>query len=320
MKKQLLLIIPLCLSISLLFGQCPNNNGFNSALAEPSTGNTNTACCVWGGEYITVPVTSGYNYTFATCSTPGGDDTYLTIKRESDGSDLDWDDNSCSPHATTSWTANFTGTIRVLVDIGAACGSNAINHPVDVTNNGALPVEFTSWAGRQIDHSVLLEWTTASESNNSHFEILRSVPGTVYESIGRVNGAGNSNEESHYSFYDRQPNPEENIYKLRQVDFNGEQMLYNPLSVNVQLNLSLNIEQLYPVPPSDVLNMIYFSPEAGEIEINVFDQMGRRVLSQSDISNSGWGMAKLAVSTLPNGTYSVSMRKGTKVVTGKFVK
>jgi len=109
-------------------------------------------------------------------------------------------------------------------------GSNQININTATTpcfNNiadaiTALPVEFLSFTARRNNNTVQLDWATASESGNSHFEVERSLDGQVYENIGRVNGVGDTEELQQYQFVDRSPKAGANYYRLRQVDYDGQ--------------------------------------------------------------------------------------------------
>lgn len=66
--------------------------------------------------------------------------------------------------------------------------------------NDPLPVELTSFAGRINNNVVTLTWQTATEVNNYGFSVERgSAPltrrsqGMIWETLGFVNGHGNSN-------------------------------------------------------------------------------------------------------------------------------
>ena len=50
-----------------------------------------------------------------------------------------------------------------------------------------------------------LEWVTATEENNSHFEIQRSVNGDIWETLGQLNGMGNTLSITTYNFVDVEP-------------------------------------------------------------------------------------------------------------------
>ena len=91
------------------------------------------------------------------------------------------------------------------------------------TNPGSLlPIELTLLYGICVDeNTVELRWQTASETNNSHFVILRSFDGVHFEEIGTVAGAGTTTEMHNYEYYDTDDNNGIVYYKLRQVDYDG---------------------------------------------------------------------------------------------------
>jgi hypothetical protein len=85
-----------------------------------------------------------------------------------------------------------------------------------------LPVELTTFSGNCVNSRIELKWSTATETNNSYFEIEKSMDGTVWSVIGTVNGAGTSLETVNYSFVDAENTGSVAYYRLRQVDNNGE--------------------------------------------------------------------------------------------------
>ncbi|MBW8051812.1 MAG: hypothetical protein FVQ77_16040, partial [Cytophagales bacterium] len=101
------------------YGQCTNcTANFPSGTFSttcPSTW-TNVSTCIFGGEYSFYSVTSGCTYEWQTC----GDadfDTQLTLypSASCSGASLAYNDDFCSLQSSISWTATFTGTVRVLV-------------------------------------------------------------------------------------------------------------------------------------------------------------------------------------------------------------
>ncbi|MCE7065319.1 C25 family cysteine peptidase [Dyadobacter sp. CY326] len=86
-------------------------------------------------------------------------------------------------------------------------------------NEGALPVDLISFDAKVngVDN-VEVTWKTASEKNNSHFVVERSYNARNFESIGRVEGKGDSNSEHAYSFIDSNPLDGTSYYRLTQVD------------------------------------------------------------------------------------------------------
>jgi hypothetical protein len=84
----------------------------------------------------------------------------------------------------------------------------------------SLPVDLISFDGKLESNLVSLDWSTASEQSNLHFDIYKSLNGIDFHLIGRVEGGGNSQTILAYNFIDSDVNALQ-YYKLKQVDYNG---------------------------------------------------------------------------------------------------
>lgn len=85
----------------------------------------------------------------------------------------------------------------------------------------ALPIELISFAGSKTDHGNYLEWKTATEIDNSHFDVQVSDDGVVWRTIGTIAGNGTTMDEQDYGFLDPNTSGEVQYYRLKQVDFDG---------------------------------------------------------------------------------------------------
>jgi|GEM_PF-2291543 len=85
-----------------------------------------------------------------------------------------------------------------------------------------LPVTLTSFKATKQSSVVRLNWTTASEEDNSYFEILRAGENQKFTSIGKINGNGTVAETKSYSFTDHNPLAGANYYQLSQTDADGK--------------------------------------------------------------------------------------------------
>lgn len=84
-----------------------------------------------------------------------------------------------------------------------------------------LPVEMMELKAECSENKPVLTWYTASETNNHFFTIERSGDGEKFDTISRLNGAGNTNELIMYQFIDYN-SPENNVYyRVSQTDFDG---------------------------------------------------------------------------------------------------
>src|SRR5690606_124342 len=91
----------------------------------------------------------------------------------------------------------------------AGGGVARYNHTIDagLIEKGALPVQLSYFNAIETGEGfALLTWGTTEEANSSHFEILQSVDGANWQSIGRVEAHRNSMDIKHYSFTDDRPN------------------------------------------------------------------------------------------------------------------
>ncbi|MBP9084195.1 MAG: T9SS C-terminal target domain-containing protein, partial [Bacteroidia bacterium] len=71
-----------------------------------------------------------------------------------------------------------------------------------ITYDAIIPVELVSFNALLSGNNVVLSWKTASELNNSGFEIQRKTENSNWNKIGFVQGAGTSTESRSYSFSD----------------------------------------------------------------------------------------------------------------------
>jgi 1,4-alpha-glucan branching enzyme len=158
--------------------------------------------------------------------------------------------------------------------------------------NLALPVELMTFEAKLIqNNNALLTWSTASEKNNSHFEVERSADGKDFTKVGEVKGKGNSVTLSKYDFTDKNLVNGTHYYRLRQVDTDGKNELSHIVSVSVNKNFKIKI---YPNPTSDKLSIL---TENTEGPLSVMDQLGRPVLSFDKVPT------EINISALPAGIY-----------------
>ena len=104
----------------------------------------------------------------------------------------------------TNATAEHTLIRKDVITIGntdwnSSAGTDSLNsewlvYPQNsfqyLGNHQVVPVELTSFTAAVSEDNVILNWTTASELNNSGFEIQRSLSGNQFNTVGFVAGHG----------------------------------------------------------------------------------------------------------------------------------
>ena len=129
-----------------------------------------------------------------------------------------------------------------------------------------LPVELTKFTVQKDKNGALLNWTTNSEINNSHFEVEFSHDGFNWNTIGIVQGAGNSFEINTYQFTHNEIGSGIHYYRLKQIDFDGTESYSNVK------NLSFDNK-------SKLKSFIAFQNQNNKVEVQaLFNGMGEAFL------------------------------------------
>ncbi|MFL5729300.1 MAG: T9SS type A sorting domain-containing protein [Cytophagaceae bacterium] len=181
----------------------------------------------------------------------------------------------------------------------------------------ALPVEFVSFSGQMSDDQAKLQWSTASEKNNDHFDVQRSADGISYEAIGTVKGSGHSSSVLDYTFTDEHTLMGSAYYRIRQVDSDGNSALSNVII----LSRYSDALSLFPNPAGSDLNLLISSGEAGKAEVSVFNMMGSEVLHQTIDLIQGQKLMNINLGSLPASVYFLKLsRNGAKPEIHKFIR
>ncbi len=174
---------------------------------------------------------------------------------------------------------------------------------------GAFPlpvvlVDFTAQAVANRD--ALLRWHTASEKNNDHFDIERSLDGVRFAKIGQVAGHGTTSAASAYAFTDAGVAAQATgpvYYRLRQVDLDGTSSFSPVRSVGFTTSAAPVALSLYPNPAQANTKLdLSQLPATGSYQVQLLDATGRLVLSRT---LAGGLPQPLNVHELASGAYLV---------------
>ncbi|MFH0735470.1 MAG: M14 family zinc carboxypeptidase [bacterium] len=185
---------------------------------------------------------------------------------------------------------------------------------IGIFSYSVVPVELVSFSGSSLQNSVSLNWTTATELNNSGFEIQKSGDLHNWKTIGFLTGAGSSSEIHQYKFNDTYPISGINYYRLIQIDFNGSKNITPSIEVNFTKVSSYALEQNYPNPfnPSTIIK--YQVAEKGNVKIKIFDVLGNQIaVLVNEVKESGSYNVEFNTANYPNlasGTYFYSINSG----------
>lgn len=174
----------------------------------------------------------------------------------------------------------------------------------------SLPIDLISFEARSTgDQEVVLKWVTASEENNSHFIVERSIDAREYEAIGVISGNGSTNSANSYTLTDTKAFYGLNYYRLKQVDLDQNYEYYSTEAVNVTPEDNPNI-MVYPNPVQTTTTLRVISPYEGDVQVEIVDNSGSllKVITiekgtnteQLDMSEFSAGMYYLYVNSKGN--------------------
>lgn len=170
----------------------------------------------------------------------------------------------------------------------------------------ALPVDLVSFDVNAYNtHDAILDWATASELNNSHFEVQRSFDGYNFTTIDEVKGNGTSHSLINYSYVDETIPPHQNIvyYRLNQVDYNGESELSDVRLVQFE-GFSNAPLVVYPNPTKSETTIL-LGDNVSQGEYTITDLVGKQWMA--DIVRAGSKSIELDFTNLPSGVYIATL-------------
>ncbi len=185
-----------------------------------------------------------------------------------------------------------------------------------------LPVELLSFEGNCTEDGNELSWTTASENDNDYFTIERSLYAGDFEAIGKVSGAGTSNQIRNYAFTDPSGTEHNYYYRLKQTDFNGNFTYSFPINIKCLSHGISGQIKVFPVPAIDEINCLFSEPLSAGATLIITDVLGKPYQSINVLNDAETYAFPIDISNLPDGIYLVSVTdpEGTCFKPVRFVK
>lgn len=189
-----------------------------------------------------------------------------------------------------------------------------------------IPVELISFTGVLDKDKVILNWVTATETNNSGFEIQRKDSGarsqeSEWEVIGYVDGNGTTTQTNTYLFIDKNITNGIYKYRLKQIDFDGTYKYSNEIEIVINNTpTEFALYQNYPNPFNPATVIIYQIPKDGLVTLKVYDILGKEVAT---LLNENKSVGRYSInfdgSNLASGVYIYQIRSGEFVSSKKMM-
>lgn len=202
----------------------------------------------------------------------------------------------------------------------------AHNYKVTAPQETPAGVVYASIDASANQKSVLVKWVTASEMNNSHFEVERSYDMKEFKTVALIlDGFTAEGTGKTYEFKESAgevKNGKTVYYRLKQFDNNGKVSYSTILAVKLQTNAADALMQLFPNPATNSLNVHINKLEKGIAEVRIVTLSGKTLLSkQSTIVKGNTNIQVDGLSGLTAGMYMAQLLvNGTVVENQHLVK
>ena len=196
--------------------------------------------------------------------------------------------------------AQATNTFNMTsITDATGCSNSGSITTLNVTSFdcSTLPITLLNLSATPAARKVTLHWSTSSEANNRGFDVQRSVDGSNWTKIGFVPGIGTSSMTTNYSYPDDNLESRKYYYRLNQWDIDGRSKYSVIVTATVGSKGEYVLGQNYPNPFHNETTIQYTIPQAGNVNLTLFDISGRAVRVLVNGSNDA-------------GTHAVSFNTG----------
>lgn len=239
--------------------------------------------------------------------------------------------NMCNDPAANDW-------VRQLIDLSAYKGTSPTIMFEFITNSsnmsdlyiddvsvytcegGAfplLPVELIHFDAKAKDRTALLNWATASETNNLGFEVEMRTESGDFKNLGFVQGHGSVNTQNYYDFEVNGLTSGSHYFRLRQIDANGDAN-YSPIrQVFIKSETHVSVQ---PNPAGEVAHFVLSLETSEAVKLEILDGTGRVVgtVAEAEFTSGKFDFA-YNTNDLPAGLYYYRLSGNVVNETGRFM-
>lgn len=194
-------------------------------------------------------------------------------------------------------------------------------HVENVIVSDPMPVELMNFTGQPQNEFVLLQWVTASETNNDYFSIERSEDGFNYYPVADISGAGNSNEEIgyHYSDVVNSLGNSHIYYRLKQTDFNGKSETIGSVVCAPEVENAFGSMIISYSASNKSIGISFTSDKDQSGHVNLYGISGSLISTTDFELSEGNNLILSRMNDLNSGVYIISLTVGEEAYNEKII-
>jgi hypothetical protein len=180
-----------------------------------------------------------------------------------------------------------------------------------------LPVELIHFTASEATGTILLSWSTATESNNDFYTIQQSKDGTNYTTISIAEGAGNSNEITNYQYTDDAAIEGICYYRLMQTDFDGSTVVigytWYKMNSSYMNNPVIILNQM-----ERSIKLSVYSEKNQHVNVVLYDENGKEMFTSEMEAIKGMNQFNINTAGVSKGIYIYRLNINNDWFSGKI--
>ena len=242
-----------------------------------------------------------------------GNSGYINLEYSIDGG-ITWNtiaNNQLDDGDYKEWIIPNTPSDKCKIRITDVDGDPSVISDSLFTITGVVPVELVAFTSDLKEDKIIINWKTATETNNKGFEVERKL-NSGWEKIGYIDGHGTTTIPTEYNYTDNfkyQSYRGIASYRLKQIDLDGSYHYSEEIKISIDFTpKEFILYQNYPNPfnPNTVIK--YALPYESSVDIIIYNMIGQRVEEfKEGIKEAGYHNVNWQPGNISSGVYFYSI-------------
>jgi hypothetical protein len=180
-----------------------------------------------------------------------------------------------------------------------------------------LPVELINFTASEATGTILLSWSTATETNNDFYTLQQSKDGNNYTTISIAAGAGNSNEITNYQYTDDAATEGTYYYRLMQTDYDGSTIVIGYTWYKINSSYT-NKPIIILSQMESSIKLTVYSEKNQHVNVMLFDENGKEILTSEMEATKGMNQFNINTTGVHKGIYIYRLNLSDDWFSGKI--